>query len=274
MAIFPLDQAFILAIWMESCFYGILIPVFISSVYVLLYRKKMMDKLNWPMLIAAILMFALATAHMGINTYRLVQGYVLDSNRAKDAIYCTQTLLGDSLNIYRSWLVWNRNIWVVVVPIMLLIPAVVIGYYIPGRIFEEIRWNANLFTSLDHVYITVWYTLALTQNLITTSLIAFRLLHHERKVVAYRTGNFSLSPVIYIIVESAAFYVAAQLVLLVTFLCSNNAQYILLELMTPIVGIVFCLIITLTGLHAFKLRLTDALPTTFVNSGCSPMSSA
>jgi len=285
---FPLDQAFIVAIWLESVFYGILIPVFVSSVYVILHKRKLLERVNVPMLLAAILMFLLSTAHMGINVYRLLQGYVLDNTtpggavaflyslteptqKAKDAIYCTQSLLGDVLNIYRSWLVWNKNIWVVIFPIMLWFPTAVVGYYIPGYLFEASKWNDNVFTSNFRIYITIWYTLALVQNLITTSLIAIRLWYYERKAGPYRTGNFSLSPIIHIIVESASIYVAAQLVLLITFVSSDNAQYVLLEIITPIVGIVFCLIIVLTGLHAYHIRVAEGLPTSFASSGCSPV---
>ncbi|EJT99281.1 hypothetical protein DACRYDRAFT_82382 [Dacryopinax primogenitus] len=252
---FPLDQAFIVGIWLEGCFYGIFIPIFGASVYVLVAKKGLLVKLNLPILIAAILMFALATAHVTINVYRLIHGFVLNESvpgaavlylyslseptqKAKDIVYVTQSLLGDGLNIYRSWLIWNKNWRIPVFPMLLWLTTCVVGYYIPGYLFQFYQTDSNIFGSRYRTYVTIWYTLTMVQNIITTSLIAFRLWRHERQIGDYRTGNFSLTSIIQIILESAAIYVAAQVVLLVTYACSDNAQYVLLEIITPLVGIV------------------------------------
>ncbi|KZT50801.1 hypothetical protein CALCODRAFT_521760 [Calocera cornea HHB12733] len=277
-AYFPLDVAFLVSIWLETLMYGIFLPTFVISICALWYNKKWMIPVNLPMVLFVLLMFALATAHVGINTWRMIQAYVYNSSvsggsvafllslaqptqSAKDAIYVTQTLLGDIFNIYRSWLVWNRNYWVPVFPLALWVATTVVGYYMTTSLFPSARMDDNAFTELYKTWITIWYCLSVAQNLITTTLIAFRLWHHERQIAAYRKSGFSLLPIMLIIVESAAIYLAAQLLALILLLVNDNASFTMLELLTPLIGIVFCQVIIRTSLYSRQARNDSPLPT-------------
>jgi hypothetical protein len=88
--------------------------------------------------------------------------------------------------------------------------------------------------SLD-VWIKSFYSLAVAQNIITTSLMAWRIAVTDKQSAAYRVGEGNLIPILRILVESAALYLMAEIILLVLYTCNSNAQFILLETITPIV---------------------------------------
>lgn len=96
----------------------------------------------------------------------------------------------------------------------------------PGTTMDE--------SSLD-VWIKIFYVLAVAQNIITTALMGWRIAAADNQVATYRLGRGNLIPVLRILVESAALYLTAQIILLVLYLCDKNAQFIALEAITPII---------------------------------------
>lgn len=84
------------------------------------------------------------------------------------------------------------------------------------------------------------YSVALVQNIFTTSLIAFRIYQQERASSALGIRSLarasSLTPIIRIIVESAMGYTAILIVLIVLYARDNNGQYIMQESSVPAVG--------------------------------------
>lgn len=206
------------------------------------------------MLVAVIVMFSMATSHLGINLWRLIQAYVshrLDdsdgipgpviylgnlrnrSHIAKDTIYATQSLIGDALSIYRCFIVWNSNWRIISLPLCMLVASAVSGYMVCG-LYHVVLPTDTIFDPRITSWIKVFYSLALSQNLITTSLIGYKLWRAIDRVKAYSTGR-SLLPVLKILVESAAFYSLAELVLITLYVLNFNAQYIMVEGITPIV---------------------------------------
>jgi hypothetical protein len=84
-------------------------------------------------------------------------------------------------------------------------------------------------------WITVFYSIAVVQNIITTGLMALRLWQGEKQSARYRLGGGSFLPVLQILVESAALYLFVEILLLSLYAVNYNAQYVLLEMVTPIV---------------------------------------
>jgi len=185
---------------------------------------------------------------------------------AKFAIYVTQTLVGDVFNMYRSWLVWSRNYWVLVVPGPFLVGSAVSGYYTTGYLVTIAQSDDTVFDNPYRAWITTFYVLALVQIITSTSLIAYRLWDRERHISQYRASTFSFLPVMHIVIESAATYVLAQLVLVILYAIDDNAQYVVLESITPLIGIVFCLVITRVAIHSNHF-LVGTLPSNSTGDG-------
>jgi len=207
---------------------------------------------------------------VGINLYRLLRGYVWLAanpgpaayfgdlsrwdNIAHDAINAVVTWIGDSLMIYRCYIVWNKRIVAILLPLALLIVSIV-SNSIALHLFVQVGNGAIFSDTLVHWMSTI-YAVAFVQNTLTSGLIAFRLWFHERRTVlaGMRSGSSdgsqtSLMPVMRIVVESAGLYVVVVLILIILYAIDSNAQYIVQEAFVPIVGIVFTLINLRIALH-------------------------
>ncbi|KAJ7682236.1 hypothetical protein DFH06DRAFT_290223 [Mycena polygramma] len=64
--------------------------------------------------------------------------------------------------------------------------------------------------------------------------MAWRIGATDGKASSYRVGQSNFMPILRILVESAAFYLVAELILLILYACNNNAQFIALEAITPV----------------------------------------
>ncbi|KAJ6540854.1 hypothetical protein DFH09DRAFT_1282972 [Mycena vulgaris] len=161
----------------------------------------------------------------------------------RDVLYITQCLLGDSVAMYRCWILWDRNFRVILFPGALLTASIVSGsiacqrqaHNPSGSVLDPAIWD----------WLAVFYALGLGQNTITTSLMAFRLWIVDRRSMAYNVGRsrsqFYYSTML-LLVESAALYFALQIIVLVAFLTKSNIQLILLGSIPPIIGNTFTLI--------------------------------
>lgn len=82
------------------------------------------------------------------------------------------------------------------------------------------------------------YSLAFTQNFMTTGLITYRIWsqHHATAHIEALTSTSALVPVIRIIVESAMIYVLEVLLLIIFYASDSNGQYVVQEAIVPTVG--------------------------------------
>lgn len=106
--------------------------------------------------------------------------------------------------------------------------------YTVCALFVKVDPNQTVFDPLLNSWIRAFYSIAVVQNIITTSLMAFRIWRTTHQSAKFRTDK-GLIPILRILVESAALQLVVEILLLALY-CSNiNAQYIMLELVTPVV---------------------------------------
>ncbi|KAJ7510722.1 hypothetical protein B0H11DRAFT_1955911 [Mycena galericulata] len=263
---YPLDKTFLVATWLESLVYGFYLCVFCLSIYVNVTSTGGRTTHNQIMFAASLVMFLLASLHLAMNCYRLIRGYV-DFGMApggpvgylgvlstwhhifKDTLYATQSILGDAVAVFRCWILWNQDYKVVAIPFVLLLTSTVSGYMVCG-LYTTVNPAATVFDPRLGRWITTFYSIAVAQNILTTSLMALRLWKGEKESSRYRLGGGVFLPVIRILVESAALYLFVEILLLTLYAINYNAQYILLEIVTPIVGITFSTITVRISLRA------------------------
>ncbi|KAJ7682235.1 hypothetical protein DFH06DRAFT_971399 [Mycena polygramma] len=240
------------------------------------------------MFIVGIVTFVLATVHIAINCMRMMRGYVDHGSLPggpvgylgilsqwdhvlNNVIYATQSIIGDCVAVYRCWVLWNHNFLVVCVPFFMVFGSAVSGYMTCAR-FAKIQPGSTVFDDSLDAWIKAFFSIAVAQNIITTSLMAWRIATINRQSSSYRVGRGNLMPMLRILVESAALYLAAEVILLFLYVTNNNAQYILLEVITPIVVRVVLLLAsdsestqrrhtaTLNLVHKLKTRMRGTLP--------------
>jgi len=210
----------------------------------------------------------LSTAHICLGLYRMLRAYVwqvepaawyfmnfgLWETVAHNSMLLVMTWLGDGLVIYRCWVVWNYNYWIILFPILLLMFQ--IGSNIMLLVWFTHFGMAHFNTVLS--WMATIYPAVFAQNVITTGLIAFKIWSQHRSSAANgvfdTSSRLSLIRVLRIIVESAAIYTVQLLILLILYPLQSNIQFIVQSAVIPSIGIVFVLIAV--RVHFTKSRTT------------------
>jgi len=239
-------------LWLESTIYGFYLCLFCISLYVQFYMSKTQGTHGKVMFGAGILMFFISTGHMSLTAYQTIYGYVdapggpigfVGNTHAWHSVlgatlYATQGILGDTVAIYRCWIVWGRNYKLVALPLVLLIVSIISGYTVTVYLSTG-PTGETIFNERLNKWIKVFYAVAVIQNTMTTSLMAYRLWSVEKASEDYRLYRSSFLPIARILIESAALYLAVEIVLLSVYCAHSNAQYIVNDLIPPVVGITF-----------------------------------
>lgn len=102
-------------------------------------------------------------------------------------------------------------------------------------LYSTVSPTESVFNPQLNTWIKIFYSLAVALNIITTSLMGYRIIKTHRKTAAYTGGRGRLMFVLRTLIESAALQLLVEIVLLTLYSNDINAQYILLESVTPIV---------------------------------------
>ncbi|KDQ56609.1 hypothetical protein JAAARDRAFT_58887 [Jaapia argillacea MUCL 33604] len=262
-----LDGTEIVLVVVESVLWGAFMILFCGAVNVLIERRRVRKEVSTPLLLTAILLFCSITTHWIIDISRAFDAFVyaqdhtLSFYNSSDAspnaavsylseisniknvvnsgVYVFTTLVGDAFMIYRLFIVWGRNLWVVLLPLLLWVALLVTG--------SATTWifafasSTNLFNSAG-AWITASFVITLLENLVSTGLIAYRIWITSR---AWGDGaTYSGSKIIQIIIESAALYSCCLIISLCAYLAKSNVQFVAVAVNSPVVGIIFALILT------------------------------
>lgn len=84
-------------------------------------------------------------------------------------------------------------------------------------------------------WIATFYSIAFVQSLLTTGFMAYKIWRTDRQSAGFRTQESHLLPIVRILIESAALQLFVEVLLLALYAANYNAQYILLEIVTPLV---------------------------------------
>ncbi|KAJ7441595.1 hypothetical protein B0H11DRAFT_2204682 [Mycena galericulata] len=141
--------------WIGTLFYGIYLVLFCICIYILLHRPR--DTGNTVLLVTAIALFTLSTIQTIFNIIlgaADVDDIDIPYNQillADSMIYVANNIIADGLVIWRCYIIWNRNIYIVALPIILLVVTSIFGWDIllPLPPFFELSLATNvLVTSL------------------------------------------------------------------------------------------------------------------------------
>ncbi|KXN82191.1 hypothetical protein AN958_02936 [Leucoagaricus sp. SymC.cos] len=264
----PLDKAEILALFLENIIYGIFLTFFLLLVVISFGEKDIRIANQRFILPVATLMMALATTHLIIDFVRVLQAFVTGDDSkaahpipyyeiishplhvAKTPVYAIQTILGDAVLVWRCYVIYNKRYYVLVPAGVILLAnlgkCIVVSWSvsaaIPGR---------NIFQTASQ-WITAFFILTMTLNVCCTSAIVIKIWLTRRQAAS---ASRSLFPVIAVVIESGAIYTSSVLGLLIAYLSDSNGQFSALDLITPLVGVTYCLIVL--QIH-FHLRISSA----------------
>jgi len=244
--------------FLETFFYGVYVVIFPKCLDIL--RKRNVGKgLMSYLLITLVLTFLLITGHLVVDLIRAFEAFSGNMsisgspdryyanintglNLSKNSLYVIETLLSDALLVYRAFIVWGHNYWVIVLPIMLYILDVAMSVWFTWSITQAARGNSVLITAA-FARSKYFYAATLALNLLCTVLIVFKIWDIQRKITGYVVRSNSQDTVLSAILESAAIYTALLCVLIGTSAVDSSTMLIFLNSIPPVVGSVFAYVV-------------------------------
>ncbi|KAI9461345.1 hypothetical protein HD554DRAFT_2176309 [Boletus coccyginus] len=268
-----MDDATIMSAVLEGILYGFSLLLFIATIWVLTYDRAMIS--------VAVVLLVLSTAHMVVDIVRLDEGLVkyrdtfpggpvaffgdVTQNTfiIKNVIYALQTLVGDAVVIYRCYVVW-QSIWIIVLPAMLWCLVAATGVCALYYSASQATSNAtNIFAKQTGQWITTFYATTLTVNLLSSGLLAYRIWTIERSVSSIRASKKdTMMPVFRVLVDAAILYSATLFTVLLCFVNANNGQYVVADMIVPIISIAFYMVLIRVAMRRRNMDhvLTSLLP--------------
>jgi len=250
----------------ESFLYGIFFILFLLSTYLLFTRHQLTSPKRSPLSIlatpffsATLCIFVTITAHWILTFIRLFEAFVLSGQTpldfygdlkqitevVKTGFLMASLVIGDSMIIYRLWIVWSYNKAVVVLPLCTLIGLTVCGVGITFQ-FTQYSPGQNVFLSEAGRWITSDCVFTLCTNLYCSVLIAWRIYKCNSSSRQY--GGQNLNSVLAIIVESAAIYTSWTIFFFASYQSQSNLQFIAVDAWPAMSGIAFMFINVRVGL--------------------------
>ncbi|KIJ34296.1 hypothetical protein M422DRAFT_70236 [Sphaerobolus stellatus SS14] len=236
------------------------------------FASEVGDRQNWSLFSSR-----LCCTHIGVNFTRIIKAFIIFRNEPGgpaaffnrlseftqmfgSTLYVAQTLLGDAIVLMRCYIVWERNLVVVAFPMLLLLGSTVTGVGILYS-FDRVEPEAQVFVNELSQWIVSFFSMTFATNFICTALVAYRIWRINQKGLAFSNSHRRLGSVMVLIVESGSIYSAALLALLILYEADSWFQYVILDAITPTVGIVFSVIMyrILTGVSSptGETRLID-----------------
>ncbi|KAI0790932.1 hypothetical protein C8Q75DRAFT_80410 [Abortiporus biennis] len=258
---FGIDRANLASIFLESILYGVSLTLYAAAITILV-NGKTTSGVNKALLATTVIMFILGTIHVGSDLQRILVAFLeSDSPKAyliqtypvvhmvKSTSYAMQTLVGDGFLLYRVYLVWKGNLMVCTPVFLSFLTSWALGILVL-RGFALASPGDPVFAETLTKVVAPWFSVTLFTNFLGSTLLAARIYYIHRKVahMSVAIGGRDISTAAAVIVESGSIYSICLAILLVLYLSKNFAQYILLDAVTQIIGIVFSLIIVRVGL--------------------------
>ncbi|KAK0462531.1 uncharacterized protein EV420DRAFT_1251086, partial [Desarmillaria tabescens] len=259
---FPVDEAQLASLFVDSVFYGLLSDNFFSCLHGLLTTSngnlKSRHTINYQMVAASLWMLVFSTVQVSCHLRFVLDAFIYSDgdpidtlsdmshpvNVAQLVTFVAQTFMGDCILLYRCWVIYERRWMVVICPVILWIAET--GCGIAGVCIETSLGRDSAITnpSIFPLIITL-QSLTLATNVITTSLIVHRIwtIHSAVRQLVPSIKNHPLRNALVVVIESAAVYTASVVVLLIVYAIGSNALYVVSDTIVQIIGITFNLII-------------------------------
>ncbi|KZT28317.1 hypothetical protein NEOLEDRAFT_1058952 [Neolentinus lepideus HHB14362 ss-1] len=260
-----LAEAVILSLSLESILYGASVCMFGATLWVLCY-KHASPRTTRFMIIAACALFLFSTMHVSTDIARLIIAFVhigstnpggielwlgrvsQKTYMLKTAFYILQTLTGDAViasntPIYRCHMVY-RSYWIILGPFILWCSVVAMGSAV---LYTFATTSTNVFARRTTIWVSSFWGSTLATNLTSTILLAYRIWRVDRSVAETRT-NSSLRGVVRVVLDAGALYSVTLLSALIPFICKSEGQYVVLDMITPIISIAFYMVLIRVGL--------------------------
>ncbi|KAK0470049.1 uncharacterized protein EV420DRAFT_86533 [Desarmillaria tabescens] len=259
------SDAVFFSVAIELLLYGVYTCLFFGSSYLLIFKKKK-TKVIFAMIALNITMWSVATTHAAVSLHEKFWGFLRKNGAENTAVFedytapriysqlaldCVNFVLGDGVVIWRAWILWNRNRWILFVSLILLFSTLGTGATVTYALGSCLKTVGSLSGCPALAACgTAAMILIVTTNLWTTSLIAYRTWTHYR-LIRTLTGESLVARfckqngILTFLIESGICYCCSWV-----FVSTDNGIFIMLGVLAQLTAIYPTLIITLVCLRS------------------------
>jgi len=250
------DLAALVGFACEAVLYGCYTILFIVSTHLTFRRSHNQGCVNKPIFVIGILLYLSCSTHFALEFYHFydvlsaagVNNFANETNElvGADLLISLTDFIGEVILVYRCWLLWSKNYWIIILPSLTAIASPVCIIEVLHLLSYIDPTSPMAPPSLVPLGLAGLF-LPLCANVMVTTLIAVRIWYlAPRRARDSRGARFPMDtsrPAIDIVVESGMVYLAVQLVFVVLFAIRHPAQDIVAVIAVQVYGIAASLII-------------------------------
>ncbi|KAF8483283.1 hypothetical protein DFH94DRAFT_689783 [Russula ochroleuca] len=251
-----------------AAFFGAYVVLAFTALYLLCQRERTVTTV--VMMVLTVVMFGISAAFLSLDIYLVSDGLLHPQRYPKTVVnrfgpeMTTQiilqginSILGDSIVIWRAYTVWGRRLSVVIVPLVLLV-GVGLSFFAMAFAQARASHESNYATAFQNSLIAM-PCLTLATNVAATALVLARIfaLHIAMRKAEHLDGLSSIigqggvryRRLLKVLIESGGMYCLTWLILLCLILSGSKASHVFLSIIGQLTGIYPTLIIVLVSLN-------------------------
>ncbi|KAI0758656.1 hypothetical protein BD413DRAFT_599246 [Trametes elegans] len=263
----------VLVLFVETLLFGGFAVLYPISVWILMYRERRdrRSRMGVWMFATVTFMFLLALVHLAFDLQYALLGFVKYSSTpggpepfykskgdwtpahtADPILFAILTLSGDSFMTYRVYLVWERKIMPIILPMVLILGTIVSAVFIGIELYgASDSIGQGFYAAKAFPAMIAYFVLTLLTNSSMTFILLWRVLRSVQETRQYRLGTMASSvhwKVMRTIIQSELAYSIAVVLNLAAYVAHSNLVLVTFAALPPLVGISFTMIITRIGL--------------------------
>ncbi|KAI0332878.1 hypothetical protein GY45DRAFT_1368869 [Cubamyces sp. BRFM 1775] len=249
-------NAHLVGLWLQMLATGAYFVILPQCIVIL--RRKLRQGLSIWLPAAAAVMFVSTIIDLVVEMIRgfhafAIHGTALPNPSAfyanaaapeslvKNALNVIVAVISDMIMVYRTFVIWNMNLAIVLIPSGLILANIAIGIWAMWTL-SQTRVGDVLILADVTVRIRYFFVLTFCVNMICASLICLKIWRVH--ALAKRVSDASATKnVLEIVIESAALYCAYLFILIVTSSVGSNVFFIFLDPLPPVTAVVFSMLI-------------------------------
>ncbi|KAH9917685.1 uncharacterized protein BXZ73DRAFT_105509 [Epithele typhae] len=246
---------------------GVFCEVFTTGIYfaylprcVSIWRRKRRQELPLWLPIAGFVIFLLATANfftemvIGYAAFGIRPGetrpdpttFFADvsspTSLTKGVLTALLAMVSDFIIVFRAWVIWDYNLWVISLPVGLLVTTWALGVWALWTEFETGIQHTDIMLAEVSVRVRYFFITTFVLNILCASLICWKVWCVVRQTAPI-LGKNRPSKVLAIVVETASIYCALLLALIISDSVGSNIFFTFLGMLPGITAIVFTVLI-------------------------------
>ncbi|KAH7099329.1 hypothetical protein BKA62DRAFT_314607 [Auriculariales sp. MPI-PUGE-AT-0066] len=249
----------------------------------LLYRRAREGKAHWYLTATFIALFIMISMRTIVDLKRTIVSFTNPSNTgmidmggpqsfesvATNILLVLIAVVADAFLIYRVHIVWQNSFLIIILPVILLF-----GTAAGGILANYALWKASITDPSSFALVNTGFEVCLAFtvacNGLCSILIAGLILYVRDKSGTNLTATDSVSRIVSVMVESAAVYTMVLVAEIIAIVRKSPLTYFFINLMGPLVGLVFTYIIIRAARRSRSWENSD----TYVSNGPDNASAA